>query len=149
MFKNIKRKLSGFTFGGRNKRKKFTMIYMIVGIIIICYAYQILMKNKGNRPVGYGAIEGLTNKKTLVYFYMNGCGHCKNFMPEWDSFQKSYKGPIGVKKVEASEDQSLVSKLHVSGFPTVLLLDGKNNKIDEFNGQRTEKDLTQFCKKHE
>ena len=63
---------------------------------------------------------------------------------------KFYKGPIGVKKVEASEDQSLVSKLHVSGFPTVLLfLDGKNNKIDEFNGQRTEKDLTQFCKKHE
>tara|TARA_Y100001958_G_C21243007_1_gene571592 strand:- start:3773 stop:4222 length:450 start_codon:yes stop_codon:yes gene_type:complete len=148
MFKNIKRKLSGFTFGGRNKKKKFTLIYLLVGIVIICYAYQVLMNNKNNRGNGYGVIEGLTNKKSLVYFHMNGCGHCKRFMPEWDAFEKSYHGPISVRKVESDEDKALVSSLNISGYPTVLLLDGQNKKLDEFNGERTQKALTEFCKKH-
>ena len=148
MLKNLRKKLPKLNFGRKNKKQTFTVIYLLVGAAILCCAYQLLVKNNGNTSKQYNLIEGLDNKKTLVYFHMNGCGHCKSFMPEWDSFQKSYKGPIGTKKVEQSQDKALVSKLKISGFPTVMLLDGQNQKIDEFNGERTKKALTEFCKKH-
>ena len=34
--------------------------------------------------------EGFTGQgKEMVLFHMNGCGHCKKMMPEWDKFQQN------------------------------------------------------------
>ena len=41
---------------------------------------------------------------------MNGCGHCKDFMPEWDNFAKSHShsDTIEVAKVEKDADPELI-----------------------------------------
>ena len=43
---------------------------------------------------------------------MNGCGHCKKMMPEWDRLG-SKVGNIKINKTEQSEDPSLMKKYKV------------------------------------
>ena len=87
--------------------------------------------------------ENDTSKK-LVYFYMNGCGHCNNFTPEWDKFSNSNTSNITTHKIERSNAQDKLETYNINGFPTILLLDENNVKIKEFNGERTADGLQAF-----
>ena len=88
--------------------------------------------------------EGFEGKKQLVFFHMNGCGHCKKMMPEWEKLESTYSGEVSLKKVEASSGDDLLKKNKISGFPTILLLDESGNKLKEYNGDRTAKSLEKF-----
>lgn len=90
-------------------------------------------------------LEGFGQPKELVYFYMNGCGHCKKFSPTWDQFASGYKGNLKVRKVERSDAGSELDTYQVKGFPTILLLDGNGGK-KEFQGDRTIQGLESFVK---
>ena len=94
--------------------------------------------------------EATSGKKTLLFLHMNGCGHCKDFMPEWDNFAKSHShsDTIEVAKVEKDEDPELMEKLGVAAYPTVVLVDDKLNKIKEFDGDRTAAALTSFVEEN-
>ena len=89
-------------------------------------------------------LEGFGQPKELVYFYMNGCGHCKKFTPEWDKFSQGYNGNLNIRKVERADAGDELQKYEVKGFPTVLLLDGSGGK-KEFDGERTVQGLTSFA----
>ena len=80
----------------------------------------------------------------FVYFYMNGCGHCKNFTPIWDEFCSANSSSIKTYKFEQSQVQEQITTYSISGFPTILLLDENNSKIDEYSGQRTVEALTSY-----
>ena len=51
-----------------------------------------------------GYLENFGNPKTLYYFHMNGCGHCKTLMPEWDAASKENNTGINMRSVEMNED---------------------------------------------
>jgi thiol-disulfide isomerase/thioredoxin len=75
---------------------------------------------------------------------MNGCGHCKKFMPVWDEFAGNYNGDLKIKKLERQEaGDDMLKKYQIQGFPTILLLDGQGNK-KEFQGDRTVQGLESF-----
>ena len=84
------------------------------------------------------------NSKKLVYFYMDGCGHCKNFTPIWDEFCNSNTSPITTHKIERSNAQNKLETYNINGFPTILLLDENNDKLKEFSGKRTVEGLQSF-----
>ena len=88
-------------------------------------------------------LDGFGQPKELVYFHMNGCGHCKNFTPIWDQFSSSYSGNLKLRKVERADAVSELEKYEVKGFPTILLLDGNGGK-KEFQGDRTIQGLESF-----
>ena len=88
-------------------------------------------------------LEGFGQPKELVYFYMNGCGHCKKFSPIWDQFSSSYNGNVSLRKVERADAGSELDTYGVKGFPTILLLDGNGGK-KEFQGDRTVDELNLF-----
>ena len=88
-------------------------------------------------------LEGFGQPKELVYFYMDGCGHCKKFSPVWDQFSSSYSGNLKLRKVERADAVSELEKYQVKGFPTILLLDGNGGK-KEFQGDRTIQGLESF-----
>ena len=90
-------------------------------------------------------LEGFGQPKELVYFYMDGCGHCKKFSPIWDQFANSYNGSLNIRKVERADAGDELNKYSVQGFPTVLLLDGNGGK-KEFQGNRTVAELNSFAK---
>jgi len=89
--------------------------------------------------------EGNTGQKELVFFHMNGCGHCDRFMPIWDKFVKEMGTTIKTKKVEKNQDIDLVNSADISGFPTIAIMNG-SKKIKEYQGDRTVKDLKKFVK---
>ena len=94
-------------------------------------------------------LEGMGNPPDkMVLFHWNKCGHCKKMMPEWNAFSSSYKGPIKVEKIEQSEKPELIKKLGVKSFPTIMLLDKNNNKLKEYDGERTAEEFETFAEQH-
>ena len=65
-------------------------------------------------------------EKTLVLFYADWCGHCKNMKPEWDATaekvntekKRMLKVNVGDK---TDEQEALLTKYNIDGFPTVLV----------------------------
>ena len=116
--------------------------FAIAILIIIIVRYLLHLIIYSNYLSSY--LEHFGNPKELVYFHMNGCGHCKKFMPVWDEFAEKYNGDLKLKKLEREEaGDDMLSKYQVQGFPTILLLDGEGNK-KEFQGDRTVSGLESF-----
>ena len=126
--------------------KKFNKFHPVVQVLltfgllfIVRYVYKTFLYSY------FSAfnLEGFGQPKELVYFYMNGCGHCKKFTPTWDQFASGYNGNLKVRKVERNDAGSELDTYQVKGFPTVLLLDGNGGK-KEFQGDRTIQGLEAF-----
>ena len=111
-------------------------------LIIVVVRYLLHLIIYSNYLSSY--LENFGNPQELVYFHMNGCGHCKKFMPVWDEFVNNYNGNLKIKKLERQEaGEDMLKKYQIQGFPTILLLDGQGNK-KEFQGDRTVQGLESF-----
>ena len=88
------------------------------------------------------------NSTKLVYFYMDGCGHCNKFTPTWDKFCSANSTSIKTYKFEQAQVKKQITTYAISGFPTILLLDKNNAKIDEYNGKRSVEALTSYVNGH-
>ena len=96
-----------------------------------------------------GAIkEGFKGRKSLLLLHMEGCGHCKKLMPEWDKFAEMNNTSIVTKSVEKDDDRALVKRYGVEGFPTILLLDSNGKKLDTYGGPRNAKGLLDYCQQN-
>ena len=115
--------------------------FAIAIVIMLVIRYLLHLVIYSNYLSSY--LENFGNPKELVYFHMNGCGHCKNFTPIWDQFSSSYSGNLKLRKVERENASSELEKYEVKGFPTILLLDGSGGK-KEFQGDRTIQGLESF-----
>ena len=87
-----------------------------------------------------------SGSKSLVFFHMNGCGHCDKFMPTWEEVKSEYSGAITLTDKESASATSDIEKFKIKGFPTILLVDSNNNKIKEYNGDRSKSDVMKFLK---
>ena len=87
--------------------------------------------------------ENFGNPASCTYYYMNNCGHCKRFSPEWDDFVQSYNGPVRLKKIEMNDAGSDLEKYNIQGFPTILFLDEEGNS-KFYEGPRTSDGLNKF-----
>lgn len=81
----------------------------------------------------------------LIFTYADWCGHCKTFKPIWNQFKQKYGKVIDMREVNADKDASIIENLNVSGFPTVILLNGKRIEMD---GPRTMEGLESFVLKN-
>ena len=89
-----------------------------------------------------GMVKG---RKELLLLHMEGCPHCVKLLPEWDNFTKMNDTNITTKSVERNDDQALVKRYGVKGFPTILLLDENGDKLKTYDGPRTAQGLLDFC----
>ena len=112
------------------------VVKLIAAVIAIGILWALFMKKKPN-------VENFGNPRTCTYYYMNECGHCKRFSPEWDNFVQSYTGPVTLRKVEMSEAGDDLEKYNIRGFPTILVVDDKG-EFKDYDGPRTSEALTKF-----
>lgn len=68
-------------------------------------------------------------KPTLAFFYVDWCGYCKRFMPIYGEVAKKYNDRYNfvVIHCERVENQELVKKFEITGFPTLYIIDNKIN----------------------
>ena len=112
------------------------VVNLITVVIAISILWALFIKKKS-------AVENFGNPRTCTYYYMNQCGHCKRFSPEWDNFVQSYTGPVTLRKVEMSEAGDDLEKYNIRGFPTILVVDNKG-EFKDYDGPRTSEALTKF-----
>ena len=145
ILKDIRKQLS---FKNPTKTIMYLVIVLLFIYLIIYYILPSNMSFKENFDMFSSASspDAMTSDEStkLVYFYMNGCGHCNNFTPIWDEFCSANSTTIKTYKFEQSQVQEQIRSYNISGFPSVLLLDENNAKIDEYNGQRTVEALTSY-----
>ena len=107
----------------------------IVYVIMISLYFLFFRKNS--------SVENFGNPTSCTYYYMEQCGHCKRFSPEWDTFVQTYTGPVKLRKVDMSEAGDDLEKYNIRGFPTILIID-ENGEYMDYDGPRTSEALTKF-----
>lgn len=129
-------------------KKPINLIYLAVGLVLLYVIFYYVLPSKRLFKENFenANVDSMNkdNSKKLVYFYMNGCGHCKNFTPTWDEFCSANSSSIKTYKFEQAQVKEQISSYSISGFPTILLLDENNAKIDEYSGERSVEALTSY-----
>lgn len=112
------------------------VLKVLVAVAILAAIYLSFFRRKS-------FYENFGNPASCTYYYMEQCGHCKRFSPEWDNFVQSYTGPVTLRKVEMSEAGDDLEKYNIRGFPTILIVDD-NGEFKDYDGPRTSEALTKF-----
>lgn len=83
-------------------------------------------------------------KDVLVEFYAPWCGHCKQLAPIYDELGEKFKdsNTVVIAKMDATANELEHTK--ISSFPTIKLYSKEDNKVVEYNGERTLDGLSKF-----
>jgi thioredoxin-like negative regulator of GroEL len=80
--------------------------------------------------------EMFSSPVVVEFYYMNGCGWCEKFMPEWEKYQaQATAAGIQCKKIEAQDAGDNLTKYNIHGFPTVIII--RDGQATEYDGERT------------
>jgi len=125
-----------------NKLLKLWNITSVVFKVLVAFAIIFVIYLSVFRQKTH-VFENFGNPASCTYYYMERCGHCKRFSPEWDNFVQSYTGPVTLRKVEMNEAGKDLEKYNIRGFPTILIVD-ENGEFKDYDGPRTSEALTKF-----
>ena len=120
--------------------KKFQRQPFFIKCLILLFVFGLVVfflsgyRNSSYTPYNSEGFK-LTPTKAH-YYYMDGCGHCKDFSPVWDEFTRSYKGNVQFQKINMKDAEEDLKKYDVEGFPTVVVIDS-NGEFEHYNDERT------------
>jgi hypothetical protein len=90
----------------------------------------------------------------IIYFFMEGCGWCKKFLPEWNLLkQKIDSNELkGLKHYEFERSELKINErairiqrhVEIEGFPTIIIKIG--DKYCKYDRERTVYDIVNFIK---
>lgn len=85
----------------------------------------------------------------LVFFHMNGCGHCTHMKPAWEAAsQKLASTPVKPLALEAGQHANVVKDLGIRGFPTIRYYPSgfaPGAPFVEYKGDRSVESLMRFA----
>ena len=76
-------------------------------------------------------------KDVLVEFYAPWCGHCKSLEPIYNQLGEKFADSETVVIAKMDSTANEVENVKVQGFPTIKLFRKGDNKVVDYNGERT------------
>jgi thioredoxin-like negative regulator of GroEL len=100
--------------------------------------------------ISHAGANAADKTKTLVFFHDESSAHSIKLQPVWENFTVSCKTDMTLIKISrnSSEGDKWLKKYDVQGFPTIMLLDASNKKVDEFEGPRTKRALCKYVQQN-
>jgi flagellar biosynthesis/type III secretory pathway M-ring protein FliF/YscJ len=149
----------------------FVLIALLVAVLV--YRYYVVFRRRNNETFdGSGSGSGKADetadaapeapagapagapavKAKLVFVYMNGCGWCDRFKPEWEKFVAAdgeKLKALGVEAVsyERTDAEAAQYKSHVDGYPSILYANLGSGTVVKYDGERTADALMAFVQK--
>ena len=89
------------------------------------------------------------NIPSLILFYAEWCGHCKNLMPIWDALSDLLPSDkINMVKISCVEKEKECNSIKdIKGYPTIIFVDIELNKKIVYSGERTPESIINFINK--
>jgi len=136
---------------------------LLILIVLLVIIYMLMNTGDGgssNNSVGNaGFTQGFQNNNNnaknskgivLMLFHADWCGHCKDFMPIWETATKTLNNSkttngktLMLDQVE-SENKEVMKKYKIKGYPTIKCINDKG-VVREFKGERTVEGLKSFA----
>jgi len=132
------------------------IILAVIGFAILGYLIydQFINKNtvfNANRE--HATTDPNSNKTAeMMLFYVDWCPHCKTAKPEWENLKTEYEGKqingYNIKfteyncTAESAENDELMNKYKIEGYPTIKLL--KGDQVIEYDAKPTKSTMEQF-----
>ena len=105
--------------------------------------YSTLFKNNRIVNIDNNNLKNFT-KNSVMLFYAEWCGHCKNYIPEYT------KLPYKINKInftavdgDLKSNRNILQKYNIEGFPTMLYFNNKG-QYKEYNGNKSIVDIKSF-----
>jgi len=83
-------------------------------------------------------------KDVLVEFYAPWCGHCKQLAPIYDQLAKKFEDDASVVVAKMDSTQNELEHVKIQSFPTIKLYRKGDNKMVDYDGERTLDGLSAF-----
>merc|ERR1712121_549272 len=83
-------------------------------------------------------------KHVLVEFYAPWCGHCKQLAPVWEKLGEKFKDSEDIVIAKMDSTANELEDIKIQGFPTIKLFKKGDNKVVDYNGERTLEGFTKF-----
>ncbi len=132
------------------KRKNLpTVLFLllILGVLFVVRKKYLVKEGFESKPSAFN--NDVKEGEKVALIYADWCGHCKKFKPTWDKVSKEVNKDNEKKMIKLNlgentkENEDLMKKYNVDGFPTILKL--SNGSIKEvYSGARDEKSLKSF-----
>lgn len=101
----------------------------------------IQQKIKQNSLVKGGNSDMNPKNQRVLLFYVDWCGHCKNFKPKWTQLKQMFDG-VHMTEINGDHQPSVTQKYKVDKYPTIVYQNG--NKAYQYNGEYTIDGLKDF-----
>ena len=80
------------------------------------------------------------DKPTLVDFWAEWCGPCKQIAPTVEALADEFEGKLRVGKLNIDENPSTPTKFGIRGIPTLIIFKG-GEPVEQVVGVRSKADL--------
>ena len=136
------------------KPKNLYKVLILLAILgVLYFIRQKFLVKEGMSCSAENFESDIEGKKSLVLFHADWCGHCKNFMPEWDKISSEVDSMDGqsvtLLKVECGDakennkHKEIMEKYNIKGYPTIISFDESGNH-SEYEGERSKSGIFQF-----
>lgn len=71
-------------------------------------------------------------------------GHCKQLAPVWDKLGEKYADSADIVIAKMDSTANELEDIKIQGFPTIKLFKKGDNKVVDYNGERTLEGFSKF-----
>eukprot|EP00891_Asterochloris_glomerata_P009710 jgi/Astpho2/9710/Aster-x0866 len=77
------------------------------------------------------------NGNWMLDIYAPWCSHCQTLAPVWEELADELHGKVNVGKINGEENEGLMARFQVQGFPTIFHLNGETGEVRRYDGPRS------------